>query len=119
MLYAWSTILDAVREFCAALFYKFEITFLAFPICILGLNGFVQFAAMIMNHVYRLGHGGKVCSGDYLDATQKADPANALAYMFSRGTFLWALLIIYWVVMGLVCCACCVAVTVMVGAMRK
>ena len=118
MLYAWSTILDAAREFCGALFYKFELAILVCPICLLSLNVFVQFSAMIMNHVYRLRHVGKVCSGDYLTSEEKAN-YTGLEYMISRGKFLWALLIIYWVVIGLVCCGCCVAIAAAASLLKK
>jgi hypothetical protein len=110
-LYAWATILDAVREFLAALFFKFQLLFLVVPICLLNLNGFVQFAAMIINHVYRLDHGGKVCSGDYLTSEAKQfEEVNGTTYMISRGYFLWVLLVIYWVIFALVCCGFTLAV---------
>lgn len=73
-----------------------------------------------MNHVYRLDHGGKVCSGDYFDDKNiaEADPANALTYLFSRGYFLWVLLVLYWIALGLCVCVCCVAVAGM-GMLMK
>ena len=108
-LYAWATILDALREFLAALFFKFNLIWLSIPICLLNLNGFVQFAAMIINHVYRLNHGGKVCSGDYLTKDELLTPGNQLLYLDSRGFFLWVLLVIYWIIFGLVCLGCCAA----------
>ena len=63
--YAWTTIIDATREFLSAIHYKWRVAGLIAPICFLNLNFLVQLAGMIMNHVYRLSHGGKVCSGDY------------------------------------------------------
>mmetsp|Transcript_44764 Transcript_44764/g.43353 ORF Transcript_44764/g.43353 Transcript_44764/m.43353 type:complete len:86 (-) Transcript_44764:20-277(-) len=74
---------------------------------VLGLNVIVQFVAMIMNHVYRLKHGGKVCSGDFLTAEQKGLESYEADYLLQRGKFLWILLIIYWVLLGLAVLACC------------
>jgi len=108
-LYAWSTIIDALREFFGVLLYKFDTVFLAAPICHLKLNVFVQFAAMIMNHVYRLEHGGQVCSGDYLGDKSTMTAEQHFLYATDRGHLLWVLLIIYWIVLGLLCCGCCVA----------
>ena len=110
-LYSWSTILDVSRELLAAFFYKCKLNILGLPICILGLNIFVQLAAMIINHVYRLNHVGKVCSGDYLTKEEKALQATQDDYLLQRGKFLWILLIIYWVIFGLCfLCLCCVCV---------
>eukprot|EP00350_Pseudokeronopsis_sp_OXSARD2_P014015 CAMPEP_0170542904 /NCGR_PEP_ID=MMETSP0211-20121228/2192_1 /TAXON_ID=311385 /ORGANISM="Pseudokeronopsis sp., Strain OXSARD2" /LENGTH=194 /DNA_ID=CAMNT_0010846125 /DNA_START=9 /DNA_END=593 /DNA_ORIENTATION=- len=110
-LYAWSTILDVTRELLAAFFYKCNLAILGLPICILGLNIFVQFAAMIVNHVYRLNHVGKVCAGDYLSKEDKALESYQDSYLLQRGKFLWILLIIYWVIIGLAClCLCCFCV---------
>ena len=117
-LYAYATLIDAVREFLAALFYKFEFNWLKFPIGILTLNYFVQFAAMIINHVYRLDHGGKVCSGDYITKEEILLPENQALYLDRRGYLLWILLVIYWIIFAVACLVIVVAVTALAKSKR-
>ena len=118
-LYAWCTILDAVRELLAAIYFKTSANFLLLPICLLKLNGFVQFAAMIMNHVYRLDHGGKVCSADYIPKEERGSELNQAIYMDHRGKLLWVLLIIYWIGFGLICCCGSLAVIALLSAGKR
>jgi hypothetical protein len=110
-LYAYATLLDALREFLAALFFKFQALWLGIPICILQLNVFVQFAAMIINHVYRLDHGGKVCSGDYVGKEELLLDENKTLYLERRGFLLWVLLVIYWVIFAVAGLGIAIAIT--------
>ena len=78
---------------------------------ILDMNYLVQFSAMIINHVYRLRHSGKVCSGDFLsEEVDQADEIRNL-YLIYKGGFLYGWLMFYWVISGIVgvgfCVACC------------
>ena len=118
-LYAYATLLDALREFLAAFFFKFQLLWLGIPICLLNLNVFVQFAAMIINHVYRLNHGGKVCSGDYIGKEEILTPENQAVYLDSRGYLLWVLLVIYWIIFSLGCLGIVVAGTALARARRQ
>ena len=75
-LYGWCLVVDAVRDFMMAFYYKNNITSLEMPICILALNYLVQLVVVILHHVFRLRHAGMVCSGDYLSKQQR-DPAKS------------------------------------------
>lgn len=59
---------------------------------------------MILCHVYRLTHVGRVCSGDF------ANGANEDLYLIKRGKLYFGILIFYWILMGLIalCCIACV-----------
>ena len=54
---------------------------------------------MFFLHLVRLGHGGKVCSGDYL---ADSNPGNAKGYLLERGWLLWFYIQAFWITMGVV-----------------
>jgi hypothetical protein len=53
---------------------------------------------MFFLHYYRLGNGGKVCSGDYL---QEEDFSEANGYLIERGYLMWWYIKAFWISMGL------------------
>lgn len=79
-------------------------------ISLLGLAYLVQFAAFIMNHVYRLRHEGRVCAGSFLTEEEWKDEKVLENYLDSRASFLWGWLVANWVLIGLACLGCCVVV---------
>ncbi len=66
LLYGWTTALTIAQELLRMANFKLRNQSLQGLIGILGLAYLVQFAAFIMNHVYRLRHEGRVCSGSFL-----------------------------------------------------
>ena len=66
MLYAYTSLIDTIREIFEVAYYKTRTAAFLKIRNILSLCHIVQFAALVMSHVYRLRHAGKVCSGDYL-----------------------------------------------------
>ena len=117
-LYAFSMLADCLREIVGAIYYKTGIADLAKIRNILNLAHLVQFSAMIILHVYRLRHTGKVCAGDFLSAEELAKPENQTLYLDERGSFLYGLLIFYWVCFGLIGC-CCVTCCIVIGAKAR
>lgn len=92
--------------------FKLKIAPLNSIISLLGLAYLVQFVAFIMNHVYRLRHAGKVCSGDYLSDAERQDETILAGYVKEKGAFLWGWLLANWIILGLACLCGCVAVAV-------
>jgi hypothetical protein len=69
-----------------------------FPLGIFNkLNFLFGIACVVFLHIYRLGHAGKVCSGDFLNGE---DPYNRDYYLISRGDLLWYYMITFWSVLG-------------------
>ena len=110
-LYCYSIIADIIREILAAMWYKTKADFLLSLRKFLSLAHIVQFVAFIMLHVYRLRNAGKVCSADFVPE----DAANRETllkedYLDERGHFMWVLLMIYWISMGVLCGCLCIAI---------
>eukprot|EP00349_Pseudokeronopsis_sp_Brazil_P007411 CAMPEP_0202964470 /NCGR_PEP_ID=MMETSP1396-20130829/8553_1 /ASSEMBLY_ACC=CAM_ASM_000872 /TAXON_ID= /ORGANISM="Pseudokeronopsis sp., Strain Brazil" /LENGTH=75 /DNA_ID=CAMNT_0049686599 /DNA_START=394 /DNA_END=621 /DNA_ORIENTATION=+ len=74
---------------------------------------------MIINHIYRLNHVGKVCSGAFLSDEERALAEGGDEYLLRRGKFLLILLIIYWVIFGLACLCCCGLLTIALAAGKQ
>ena len=53
------------------------------------LNDFLAIFALIMLHIYRLGHTGKVCSGDY-----NIDNSDKERYLLLRGKLMFIHMVI-------------------------
>ena len=69
-----------------------------FPLGIFNkLNFLFGIGCVVFLHIYRFGHKGKVCSGDYLDGR---DPFDWDFYLISRGDLLWWYMITFWSVIG-------------------
>ncbi|CDW74568.1 UNKNOWN [Stylonychia lemnae] len=104
MMYTWTFFIGIIREFLRTTNDKLNSDIVKGVINFFFLAELVQLAALIMMHVYRLQHSGKVCAGDYLndDEFEKADEGNL--YLISRGKFLWGWLILNWTILGL--CGC-------------
>lgn len=47
-------------------------------------------------HYYRLSHGGKVCSGDFLEDTDIASDY----YLIARGELMWWYMFGFWVILA-------------------
>jgi hypothetical protein len=65
-MYSCISTIDAVKYLVLIFHYKYEKLNLHLPIFMLRLNFISHIVALVMIHVYRLNHGGKVCSGDYI-----------------------------------------------------
>jgi len=78
-------------------------------------------AAYIAGLVWRLRTSGRFASGDIMpeDVTEEQwyqeitsdEPSNY--YQYSSGRFIWILLVISWVILGLCCCALCTTPCIM------
>ena len=55
---------------------------------------------MFFLHYYRLGHGGKVCSGDYVMEEDLESVTSS--YLVERGYLLWWYIRAFWIVICLV-----------------
>ena len=70
---------------------------------ILWLNIFPHLVVLVMNHVYRLSHEGKVCAGVYLTELQLETYYPYDEYLIFRGEMLYNILMFYWVVLAVLC----------------
>ena len=59
----------------------------------LGCMGFMQY--------YRLSHGGKVCSGDYIQESDLNKTEELEGYLILRGELMWWYMKAFWIFMGL------------------
>ena len=97
LVYGFSSSLLCIVNL-VGIYYIPAILKLDYPLGIVSkLNMLLLTANIILMHLYRLGHGGKVCSGDYLDGN---DPKHREFYLISRGDLLWFWLIFFWAFIG-------------------
>ena len=72
---------------------------MSYPVGIFNkLNLLFGAGCMFFMHYYRLSHGGKVCSGDYL---MENPDRNQEQYLLERGELMWWYIVTFWSVMGL------------------
>ena len=67
--------------------------------------GVLGLISMIMMHVYRLRHAGRVCSGSYEKEENVESPGGQMTFLDGRGQLFWVLLMIMWIIVG-TCCLC-------------
>ena len=103
-MYFWTQVINFIRSVLEAVQVKFDLEFLNWPIKILSFGILLLFINLPLNHVYRLSHNGKVCSGDYLTLSEKDVYDELNVYMMARGTMLWILLVICWIFISAILC---------------
>lgn len=73
-----------------------------YPIGIFSkLNLVFGAGCMAFMHYYRLSHGGKVCSGDYLNGGTINKEHEVETYLILRGELMWWYIKAFWITMGL------------------
>jgi hypothetical protein len=74
---------------------------ISYPVGIFNkLNLVFGAGCMFFMHYYRFRHGGRVCSGDYLD--DGTIVANSGLYLLERGDLMWWYIVTFWSIIGLV-----------------
>lgn len=64
--YAIILLVDCFREFLGIFYFYFSIPVMGIPIRLLYLTAIPHLVLLVMNHMYRLSHEGRVCSGSFL-----------------------------------------------------
>ena len=97
----WVSILEIAGGVFSIIYYKTKTLQLVPIINILKLNIICVLFQTVYLHYYRLDHAGRVCAGDFLSSEEKEDPSKQSEYLIRRGRFLWTMLVLTWIIMGM------------------